>query len=105
MANKFRIVGYRDLRPVDWLSGKRMPLDPGEGHTCDRCGATTPLTVVLSKLYPVSMHLSLPDGWTCSTMADSGVLHTVCPKCSAPKFAAEPVTRPATPGAKRKSKL
>jgi len=39
MANRFRIVGCRDLRPVDWLSGKRMPLDPGEGHTCDRCGA------------------------------------------------------------------
>jgi hypothetical protein len=39
MASRFRIVGYRDLRPVDWLSGKRMPLDPGEGHICDRCGA------------------------------------------------------------------
>ena len=32
-----RVIGYRDLRPVDWLSGKRMPLSPGEGHTCDRC--------------------------------------------------------------------
>lgn len=35
----FRVVGYRDLRPLDWLSGKRMPLEPGEGHVCDRCGA------------------------------------------------------------------
>jgi len=33
------VVGYRDLRPLDWLSGKRMPLPPGEGHICDRCGA------------------------------------------------------------------
>lgn len=35
----FRVVGYRDLRPIDWLSGKRMPLEPGAGHVCDRCGA------------------------------------------------------------------
>ncbi len=34
-----RVVGYRDLRPVDWASGKRVPLGPGEGHVCDRCGA------------------------------------------------------------------
>lgn len=33
-----RVVGYRDLRPLDWVSGKRMPLAPGEGHLCDRCG-------------------------------------------------------------------
>ncbi len=33
------VVGYRDLRPLDWLSGKRMPLEPGEGHICDRCSA------------------------------------------------------------------
>ena len=36
---RYRVVDYYDLRPVDWLSGKRMPLEPGEGHTCDRCGA------------------------------------------------------------------
>lgn len=35
----FRVKGYRDLRPIDWMSGKRMPLAPGEGHICDRCGA------------------------------------------------------------------
>ncbi len=35
----FRVVGYRDLRPIDWASGKRLPLSPGEGHICDRCGA------------------------------------------------------------------
>jgi hypothetical protein len=39
MASRFRVVNYRDLRPVDWLSGRRMPLAPGEGHACDRCGA------------------------------------------------------------------
>jgi hypothetical protein len=33
------VVGYYDLRPVDWVSGKRMPLEGGEGHICDRCGA------------------------------------------------------------------
>lgn len=35
----FRVVGYRDLRPLDWVSGKRLPLEAGEGHICDRCGA------------------------------------------------------------------
>lgn len=34
-----KVVGYYDLRPVDWASGKRMPLGPGEGHICNRCGA------------------------------------------------------------------
>jgi len=35
----FRVIAYKDLRPLDWLLGKRMPLAPGEGHVCDRCGA------------------------------------------------------------------
>lgn len=35
----YKIIGYQDLRPIDWVSGKRMPLSPGEGHICDRCGA------------------------------------------------------------------
>ena len=39
MWDMFRVVGYRDLRPLDWVSGKRMPLEAGEGHICDRCGA------------------------------------------------------------------
>jgi hypothetical protein len=34
-----KVIGYYDLRPVDWLSGKRMPLTEGECHICDRCGA------------------------------------------------------------------
>lgn len=34
----YTVIGYHDLRPVDWHSGKRVPLAPGEGHTCDRCG-------------------------------------------------------------------
>lgn len=34
-----RVVGYRDLRPVNWFTGKREPLAAGEGHICDRCGA------------------------------------------------------------------
>jgi hypothetical protein len=37
--SKYRVIDYYDLRPVDWLSGKRMPLEPGTGHVCDRCGA------------------------------------------------------------------
>jgi hypothetical protein len=37
--SKYRVIDYYDLRPVDWLSGKRLPLEPGTGHVCDRCGA------------------------------------------------------------------
>ena len=43
------VVGYADLRPVNWFTGKRepprgaplrgAPLAGGEGHICDRCGA------------------------------------------------------------------
>lgn len=32
-----KVIGYKDLRPFDWVSGKRMPLEPGAGHICDRC--------------------------------------------------------------------
>lgn len=35
----YRVIDYYDLRPLDWMSSKRMPLEPGEGHVCDRCGA------------------------------------------------------------------
>jgi hypothetical protein len=34
-----RVIKYYDLRPVDWASGKRLPLEAGAGHACDRCGA------------------------------------------------------------------
>jgi hypothetical protein len=34
-----RVIKYYDLRPVDWASGKRLPLEAGAGHVCDRCGA------------------------------------------------------------------
>jgi hypothetical protein len=33
-----RVTGFYDMRPVDWVSGKRMPLEDGMGHFCDRCG-------------------------------------------------------------------
>lgn len=38
----FKVIDYYDMRPLDWLSGKRMLLEPGAGHLCDRCGAKTP---------------------------------------------------------------
>ena len=43
----YRVIDYYDLRPLDWLSGKRMPLEPGEGHVCDRCGAEHALVYVV----------------------------------------------------------
>jgi hypothetical protein len=63
-VRKMKVVGYVDLRPVNWFTGKReplrgaplrgaplrgaplrgaplrgAPLAAGEGHICDRCGA------------------------------------------------------------------
>ncbi len=34
----WKIAKIRDLRPIDWDSGKRIPLDPADCATCDRCG-------------------------------------------------------------------
>jgi hypothetical protein len=38
-TRKMEVVGYIDLRPVNWFTGKREPLTFGEGHICERCGA------------------------------------------------------------------
>jgi hypothetical protein len=35
---RFRLVAFYDLRPIDWDTGKRVPLTAGDGHECDRCG-------------------------------------------------------------------
>jgi len=35
---RFELVAVHDLRPIDWLTGKREPLAAGDGHECDRCG-------------------------------------------------------------------
>lgn len=34
----FRLRAVRDMRPIDFLTGKRVPLEAGEGSVCDRCG-------------------------------------------------------------------
>lgn len=34
----FELISITDLRPIDFDTGKRVPLDAGEGHECDRCG-------------------------------------------------------------------
>jgi hypothetical protein len=46
-ARKMKVVGYVDLRPVNWFTGKREPLPAGEGHVCDRCGAVHALVYTL----------------------------------------------------------
>jgi len=46
----YTVVDYYDLRPLDWMSGKRMPLEPGEGHICDRCGAEHAVVYVVKDL-------------------------------------------------------
>ena len=47
MTNEYRVIDYYDLRPVDWASGKRMPLESGEGHLCDRCETEHALVYVV----------------------------------------------------------
>jgi hypothetical protein len=50
MSSNYAVVDYYDLRPLDWVSGKRMPLEPGEGHVCDRCGAEHAIVYVVEYL-------------------------------------------------------
>jgi len=35
---EWKIHSVKDLRPIDWYTGKRIALATGEGATCDRCG-------------------------------------------------------------------
>lgn len=37
-SRTFELDKVVDLRPIDWVSGKKMPLSPGEGNICMRCG-------------------------------------------------------------------
>jgi hypothetical protein len=50
MPSNYTVVDYYDLRPLDWVSGKRMPLEPGESHVCDRCGAEHAVVYVVEDL-------------------------------------------------------
>lgn len=34
----FELIEINDLRPIDWYTGKRVPLSPGMGSICQRCG-------------------------------------------------------------------
>lgn len=38
VKQNWKIVRVRDLRPIDWDSGERIPLDPADAPECDRCG-------------------------------------------------------------------
>lgn len=49
-TSNYTVIDYYDLRPLDWVSGKRMPLEPGEGHVCDRCGAEHAIVYVVKDL-------------------------------------------------------
>ena len=35
---EWRIHSIEDMRPIDWDTGKRVPLEAGSGATCERCG-------------------------------------------------------------------
>jgi hypothetical protein len=50
MSSSYTVIDYYDLRPLDWVSGKRMPLEPGEGHVCDRCSAEHAIVYVVEDL-------------------------------------------------------
>ena len=72
---------------------------------CDRCGAEMTFGATIAKLSPVTVYLSPPPGWACSTKPDSGELRVTCQGCAghesllptapAPKFGEEPLTNPA----------
>lgn len=59
-----------------------MGLDFSAGVACDKCGKKAVIRVALTKLRPQpEMHLRLPEGWTVSSLLDSGDLHITCPEC------------------------
>ena len=64
----WHLEDIRDLRELDWATGKRIPLGPGEGEECGRCG----------RLHAVVHHLRHDDGRTlkvgstCSRRATNG---------------------------------
>jgi hypothetical protein len=58
-----QVVGYVDLRPIDWASGKRIPLEAGAGHICDRCGAEH---AIVWTLEDVTTHEAFKVGSTCA---------------------------------------
>jgi hypothetical protein len=49
-VRRLKVVGYTDLRPIDWFTGKRVPLTKGEGNICDRCGAEHAIVFTLADL-------------------------------------------------------
>jgi hypothetical protein len=38
MSYTYTLIAVYDLREVDEISGKRIPLEEGQGNTCNRCG-------------------------------------------------------------------
>lgn len=49
-VRRLTVIGYKDLRPIDWFTGKRVPLAKGEGNICDRCGAEHAIVFTLRDL-------------------------------------------------------
>jgi hypothetical protein len=49
-VRRLKVVGYKDLRPIDWFTGKRVALAKGEGNICDRCGAEHAFVFTLQDL-------------------------------------------------------
>jgi hypothetical protein len=49
-VRNLKVVGYKDMRPIDWFTGKRVPLAKGEGNICDRCGAEHAIVFTLADI-------------------------------------------------------
>jgi hypothetical protein len=50
---------------------------------CDKCPKRTTFRVVITKLKPhVDMHLKMTDGWSASSLPESGELLVTCPDCN-----------------------
>ena len=48
----FELAEINDLRPVDWATGKRVPLAGGEGNECQRCGRLHAVVWVVRETTP-----------------------------------------------------
>ena len=50
---------------------------------CDKCPARTTFRVVITKLKPnVEMHVKMTQGWTSTSLPDSGEMLVTCPDCN-----------------------
>lgn len=58
MTKQMKVVKVIDLRPVDFETGKRLPLSPSEMHECTCCGKGISKAAVMNNGLEVGIECS-----------------------------------------------